>query len=277
MKTPNRGLAALFVTACVATFAHADATLTHHYEFNGNLLDSVGSVNGTASPVGDYSTLPLFDTSVPAGGSGQSLLVGHTADTRSGFSVSNAVYSAEGSVSLWLRFDLPASTGGQADYVLNQGTTWNTGIRLFVSDDNTNKLRFNVGSTQIGNYSAGLTQDVWHHVAATWNLADGSSSFYVNGVLVGSKTGIASSMFNTSAITVGNWSLSAATSSNYLLNQFNGGIDDLRFYQGTLTSQQIADLYANPPTSQIPEPGSAALLAGAGILGWACASRRRRA
>src|SRR5690606_25704697 len=39
MKTPNRGLAALFVTACVATFAHADATLTHHYEFNGNLLD----------------------------------------------------------------------------------------------------------------------------------------------------------------------------------------------------------------------------------------------
>ncbi|MDR1283679.1 MAG: LamG domain-containing protein [Opitutaceae bacterium] len=261
---------------CAAPFAQAAATLTHRYEFNGTLADSVGTTDGTASVTGDNSEAPGFDSGTPEGaiGPAQSLQVGQTADTRSGFSIDSVAYASAGSISLWLRSDLAASTNSQADYVFNQGGDWQKGIRLFLRDNNTNQLRFAVGDTTIGTYTAGVTRDTWYHVAITWDTANTSASFYVNGALVSSQTNVAEAKFAATNINVGNWSFPAVTSTSFFDNQFKGSIYDLQIYEGLLDAGQIADLYANPGTA-IPEPGSVALLLGGGLLAWSLACRSR--
>lgn len=277
MKNHQLPLLALFASVCLGSFAQADATLTHRYDFNGNVLDAVGSIDGTLSPVGANSVAPAFQSAAPAGavGPGQALQVGQTPGTRSGFTLDAAAYAAAGSISLWLRHDAAASTNSQADYVFNQGGTWNVGLRLFVRDNNTNQLRFAVGDTNVGTYSAGLTQDVWYHVAVTWDAAATSAAFYVNGTLVGGSTSIGATKFANTQLSFGNWSFPAATSTNFFENQFHGALYDLRVYDGLLTAGQIADLAANPGTA-IPEPSSFAALAGALALGAVGARRRRR-
>lgn len=282
MKT-HRILTALFASVCLAALARADATLTHRYDFNGNLDDSVGSINATGSSTGTYSTAPVFSADTPSGavGSGQSLQLGQTAGTRSGFSINSAALSSTGSISLWFQHDLAAiANDGQVDYVFNIGTgTWNHGLKLHLNNNSSN-LALRVGGADaqvvVGTHM-GVAQDAWYHVAVTWDSsASGSSaSYYINGSLVASQS-IAGSIagIGSAALSVGNWSFPAADSASFLANQFQGSVYDLQIYAGQLDAAQVA-LLAGAPGSAIPEPSSATALFGVCALGLGFLRRRR--
>ncbi|AHF92072.1 anchor protein [Opitutaceae bacterium TAV5] len=279
MTIKTRTLAVLSALVCATTLAQADATLTNRYEFNGTLNDSVGTTGAAASGTGTYSEAPGFGGGTPTGATNpsQSLQVGQTTDVRSGFTINSAAYSGTGSISLWLRSDLAATTNSQADYVFNQGGDWQKGIRLFLRDNNSNQLRFAIGDTTIGTWSAGVTQDTWYHVAVTWDTANTSAFFYVNGALIGSSTSVAASKFATTNINVGNWSFPAGTSSSYLENQFKGAIYDFQIYSGLLDAGQVAFLAVNPGLAiAVPEPGTLVLFLGSVSLAWTVACHRRR-
>lgn len=272
---PQCILAALMGVFC-ATLVSAAATLTHRYEFNGNLNDSAGSLTGVISGEGTASTAPLFGGSTPLGavGSGQSLQVGQTEGKRSGFTIDASGIPGAGSISLWVQSDLTATTGDQADYVFNQGGDWAKGIRLFFRDNNTNRLRLSVGDTAVASTAFDLVQGTWYHVAVTWDSI-GSAALYVNGTYIGGSDAVAAGKFATSPLNVGSWSFSSLTNTTTLVNQFHGSIYDFQIYDGRLAADEIALLAATPGIA-IPEPSSMALIAGGLALGATGIRRRRR-
>ncbi len=288
MNTKTRIRALLFSLICATTLAQADVTLTHRYEFNGNLNDSVGAINATASAVGTYSEAPTFGSgtgATPAGatGSSQSVHLADKTDIRSGFNIDSTALSSTGSISLWFEYDLAkAANDTQVDYIFNVNTgMWNEGLKLSFAA-NTNNLVLMVGGKNTSNGTVsttatynGVAQNTWYHAAIVWDSSATSSSvsYYINGSLVGSRA-IAGSI-TLSSLNVGNWSFPAATSTNYLTNQFQGSIYDLQIYSGQLDASQVAQLYA-APGSVIPEPATFACLLGAGLFACILACRIRR-
>ena len=83
---------------------------------------------------------------------------------------------------------------------------------------------------------SGPSLGVWTHLAATYNVATSQLSLYVNGTLAATATMTtpwdATQRF---AVGFGRW----ASADNY---QWQGGIDDVRAFQGVLSPAQVAYL-----------------------------------
>ncbi len=142
-----------------------------------------------------------------------------------------------------------------------------TGVQRIFSQDgpggygfglNGDEFRFTAYNVQDYNTTGvDLEVGVFQHVAVVFN-SDNDALFYVNGELVSTILGV-----NPANISSLGFFIGSAGGSEY----FNGVIDDVRYYTGSLTQAEIAAIIA------VPEPTSLMLL---GLAGSACLLRRRR-
>jgi len=105
--------------------------------------------------------------------------------------------------------------------------------------------------------SGDYRDDTWHHIVA--NLGAAGMGLYVDNNLIASGPGQGPIVANDSSLYFGRHR-------PYLERFFNGLIDDVRIYDGPLTSNEVATLYA-------PEPATLSLL----ILGGMALLRQRKA
>lgn len=242
----------------------SQATLTNQYRFNGDVNDSVGSSNGTATTATSFIEAPTFSTfPIAAPGYGTiNLGTNNASGLKSGFSINPSVISAaSGSISLWINPTVLATTG-DFDYIING--TLGAGPILGVTRAG---LGYKVGDqSEVG--VSGLTVGGWNHIAMTWDNAAGTTSLYLGGNLVSTTSFVANSIAP-NGLNFGNWA-PFADSSVVNENQFVGSLAKLEFYSGQLTQTQVSAL-------AIPEPSTYAML-GIGLMAgyWIVVQKSRK-
>ncbi|EIP97083.1 hypothetical protein OpiT1DRAFT_01511 [Opitutaceae bacterium TAV1] len=225
---------------CASTSAHATATLTHRYEFNGNLNDSIGTANAIAATIDGLPAALAYDAARPPEASGPvaSIQIGQAADSVSGFTIPVVALSDVGSLSFWFKADR-SNAGEGADYLLNMGGTYNKDLRISIAAGK-DRVEINVANTntQLGK----ITEDAWYHVVVTWDKTAQTANLYFNDALAKNRTWDDPARFSLAPGRVGNW----AFSPKYTNNQFKGSIYDLQVYSGQLDASEVKQLYAAP-------------------------------
>ncbi|MFZ1626983.1 MAG: LamG domain-containing protein [Candidatus Moraniibacteriota bacterium] len=79
-----------------------------------------------------------------------------------------------------------------------------------------------------------LPDTQWHHVAVTFNYSNTQLLFYVDGLLVSTKTIVANLTTNTNALNIG-----MDVNNKY----FSGSIDEVRIYNRALSVDEVSQLY----------------------------------
>lgn len=280
MKTPINQILRCGLPAAVALIGLASSTLqaqtlVHRYEFNGNVNDSVGSQNGTASTNTAFLEAPSFASIIPTGASGptQSIQFGlNDATKKSFFTASPSIIqnqASAGSVAMFINSNATTSTAFRFAFSALPAAG---GLELGQTTLSSNQtLQLDVVNTTLGVTT--LTPDTWYHVALTWQQTGGNltRTYYVDGNQVATATTTAS-LTGISTVRVGTFNI--ADDGANLANQFDGRLYDLQVYSGALSSAQVSSLYTNPGLAIIPEPSTWALLAGSFIA--LIVFRRRR-
>ena len=126
--------------------------------------------------------------------------------------------------------------GGPCGYdvcsVLSRGSSGYKGFNLSVKNGKLN-LVVNDNAESSANGRTSLKKGVWYHVAGTYNKADGNLKVYVNGVLDGSGRNQSSINYGDAKLRIGNANYGADL-------QFNGVIDEVRFFDKVLTQSEIS-------------------------------------
>lgn len=238
-------------TACAVFSLTGQAGLTHRYLFDNGTGDSVGGLNGVASVHAAWTEAPLYTVDIPEGavstGPGLSLKTGlNFGSKKSGVTLDPAVIrSASGSYSLWLKADRIDSYRTYTVAALPVAS----GPLLKPKDPSTMQAVFGVERSAI---SALFSTGVWHHVAVVWDNPSGTGSFYLDGRLIDTTRFSPNSIAPTS-VRIGGYDLTG-TSSNSLLNQFEGHFYDLQFYDHALSDAEAGALHAVPGYVLPPSP-----------------------
>ncbi|MDR1283680.1 MAG: LamG domain-containing protein [Opitutaceae bacterium] len=237
----------LLAVLCSATLVHAAATLTHRYEFSGNLNDSIGTSHAVAATIDGAPAELAYDAARPPEASGPvaSIQIGQIADGVSGFTIPVVALSNVGSLSFWFRADR-SNAGEGADYIINMGGTYNKDLRIAIAAGK-ETLEANVANTNT--LLARIVGDAWYHVAVTWDKDAQTANLYINGKLAKSRTWDEPVRFSLAPVRIGNWAFSA----KYANNQFKGSIYDLQVYAGQLDASEVKQLHAAP--GSISQPG----------------------
>lgn len=257
MKSTLHPLALLAVVAATAMSAQA-ATLINQWNFN----ETSGTTAANSVGGGVSATLMGGATFDGSGGAtlngttgtyislGGGLLSGMTSVTFEGWFSDNGANNTH-----LFSFDNGGGTGSGGTY-----------------------LRFNVGDS--GNGHGGndfiesivswgghtlngtpLANNTLNHVAVIYDPANSYEAIYVNGSLTASYTGALSALSNYATF---GGSLGRSPWSGYGDAFLNGTINQFSIYDGALSGSEVAANYAAGPV--IPEPSSALLLTGAGLL-----------
>ena len=119
-------------------------------------------------------------------------------------------------------------------------SAWSCGIRP-------GGLRFT--TTGIKDYDLNTSVPVgqWFHLAFVFD-AQNSVTFYVNGASVGTVTGNSPANPSNGQWLIGSW--------NTLVEFWDGDLDDVQIYSGSLTGPDIAFLHANPGSTVAPGGGT---------------------
>lgn len=237
----------LFVFTCSPA-----AVLTHQYTFQNNLNDVVGSCHGAGTSNATYTEAPSFAALAPAGATSltYSMRVGLNGTAKkSGLTISRTTLDlTQGSISLWVKPGNGA-IDANADYILSAlpFSSPAKGLFLYFSGSTSTLTTRIAGTGAYGQKSLSPVTN-WYHIVLTWdNYISGSNGVavtYINGQQVGTCFYSAYGLEPTSDLRIGNYDLS--NNSSYLLNQFTGHLYDLRIYEGTLTSAEVAQLYQRP-------------------------------
>ena len=208
-----------------------DACLISHWKFDersGNTaLDSVDGnpgtlVNNPAHVVGRYGSSLRFN------GVDQYVNIPDS---------DNLDLSPSFSVSLWFNpSHVLNNTTGRKDLVKKFLAYW----MIFDYPANDGRLTFvlNDGSVSVKSTMNSWPANQWYHAVATYDGA--SLKLYVNSVLEGTTATSLIPNTNTFPLQIGG--------NTEQLLWFPGSIDEVRFYACALTPQQVADLYAVPPS-----------------------------
>jgi hypothetical protein len=250
---------AIVMILSVSTTSRGAATLVHHWTFDGNALDSVGTNNGIIfgatnadgilagalqfDGINDYVRLPQL-----------------------------AVTSRQFTITAWANH---FGQGGGPDHVnvifSQRDDATGTGKSALTLVTESNVLSTRPYAAAVLRSTGSASQEItssrepyneWHHYAITVN-AD-NFIFYIDGEIVGSEPNLQWGNFTTSIdyITIGRerWS-------GYDRRFFNGLIDDVRIYDGALSTDDIHSL------AMVPAPTSL-ILALSGLVGMIVLRRR---
>ena len=246
-------LAMLGAASCFVVGSASAATLVGEWNFDNesDRLANTGSTgathDGTASGTLTYATSTLF------GGTGDALDASFASsymsidNSSTGAGYVDTFDGTSFSVSLWMK----APVGANWQIAARKGEDANWKIRQFSDGSSGGQVRVgNAGDNLLGT----AFNDGWHHVVLTVDNGTTATSYWDGNL---NKA----------------WAVSytAADASALLFGEFVGLIDEVKFYDGVLTSEQVTSLKT---TNAIPEPGSYALLAG--LAGMAFVRARRR-
>jgi len=234
------------------------ATLVHRYEFNGNVRDSVGELNGSPTPniQNDSYKLeaPTFVSDAPQGASGpmKSIQLGVNAGMlKSGFDLAAALLDrASGSLSFWLKPGGAGNADSSPDYVIYEPKIGD-GMFVAMNPGKHSDLAVRFGPEEGTTAASGVVAEgAWIHVVITWDESSGVN-LYVDGALKGNAP--FKGFPSTAGIRFGSFDFSG---DQFLDTQYAGLIYDLQAYQGALSAKDAAYLY-NHPGETLPGRSSA--------------------
>ena len=216
--------------------------LVGYWRFNNNILDSSG--NGFyGSVVGAIYTTGIFDKSLNFS---NPLSINNNIVTIP----SNNQFQQIGNVSFGYSFNVWVYplTQAQGDRIIEtEGTDYPITLIL----NGANELYFNIfnGSVQT-QVMCHINSNVWSMVTCLRDIATHKFLIYVNGVLNASGTDLTP---DSSVISSDSFRFGQTTANN---RGFNGLIDEVRFYNRTLSSSEISNLYNGYPITISNDLGS---------------------
>jgi hypothetical protein len=244
------------VLGAAITAGSAQAGLVSQWQFEFNLNDSVGPNNGTSIASIGYAP----------GVSGQALSLVGAGGVDIANPVAGGLQSASGfTVSAWIKM-VATSSGPATGSILNLRTVGGTtGFSLEETFGVADSLSLYVNTSGTTTYNqvalGGWVFNQAYYVAASFDAASHTMKLYRNGVLQASLTTATGTTMTTDP-------LSAFQIGRNIVNgsEWNGLIDDARFYNTALSDAQVAAL--------VPEPTSIlAMVAGLSLM---LRSRRSR-
>ena len=162
-------------------------------------------------------------------------------------------------ISLWLTTDVP-STGG--DYMFAMNRWW--GYKLNLQGSNflyftVYKGNSNWVTDDDGGSGSTVPLSTWVHAAVSYDNANSTVKFYLNGALVKTitdKTGPPATLTTPYNITIGNelpkakYNLGDSNDPDYYWgpDNFTGTLDDVRFYNTALTDNEVLSIYTQEKT-----------------------------
>ncbi len=165
---------------------------------------------------------------------------------------------------MWLRYD--SLTTVDYDSILSTND-WAVGTGMHC-------ILRNTGAFTVALYTGGpdeqpsqstLAPGVWHHIAWTYDAAAAESKFYINGKLDVTRAVNVPIPMTLGQSTLGAWNAFGSGYQRWL----DGGIDDVRIYNETLTAADIEALYLGPTCATYPSPDLDELdVAASALLSW---------
>jgi hypothetical protein len=239
--------------------------LVAYYGFKGNAIDAVGGYNGTiigdlistSDRYGNTSSAYYFDNAPDNWGHQSYIDLGSSIPINSDFSIN-----------MW--FSLGATQPGKSYALISKrgdDNLWASGAWQFYLHTYDPDSLVSWGGTENGImneatiYNSTYTLNEWY--MATFTRSGNNYKSYINGNLVSSFNGYV--VNNDKSITIG---AIYSGAQNYSLP---GSIDDIGFWNSSLTSTQVSQLYA---LQSVPEPSTYALF-GIGTLALVIAYRRK--
>jgi hypothetical protein len=240
-----------FSTVSATTFLIQPSSLTTkliaYYPFNGNVNDVSGNNNdgtiyGTVAATTDRLGLPNSAYSFDGA-------TGYIAIPGSAFT-----YNNDFSVSFWIR---PSATQLQYATIMEKShggaaISWSLEGNGAVNS-NTYALYYGSGGTWINPVAVALAASVWAHVVIV--KSDFTVTVYLNGAIQSSGTATAKIITTCAAnlpLILGAWNSAQTQPPAGITRYFTGSLDDLLFYNRTLSAPEVSLLFSFPqtPTSQ---------------------------
>tara|TARA_B100000287_G_C20674796_1_gene794794 strand:- start:1816 stop:4950 length:3135 start_codon:yes stop_codon:yes gene_type:complete len=209
------------------------------YQFNNNVTDTCGNNTMTATDIA-YNNRSPFGTAAVFNGSTSKLSLGDN-DTLFGssFTYSVWIYNTANNSSADHDFQtiIAKRVSGDADAPITMAFYGYN----FVTSGNRGKFYVNLQGTYFVS-SVALKQDMWMHLAYTFNASDGAMKLYINGVQDGSATFSGTQTPNNANINIG----SGYTSGTHDY-EFFGYMDQIRIFNTALSSSQVGELARGTP------------------------------
>ena len=222
--------AAAILTSTALPSVAAAATLVHHYPFDVDGTDVVGTTNLSLVNGATISSAPA-DVRI---GTGAIDLTGAS----KAVSNSGVVFGNKFSISLFTRLD---TSGGFMTFLATApGGTGSPGFKFFsrrlrqlsMAWEDTQNSESNADVLAVGQY---------HHLAAVVDKSAGTVTYYRDGILVGTFS-VATNFTDGLPFSVGDFGGAGGFTGH------EGVIDDLKIYNGLLTAGEVATLAAGIAT-----------------------------
>jgi len=234
--------------------------LVAYWKFNGNAADSSGHghdgmlksgyVGSSAAAAADGGVLPQLTTD-RFGRADMAYRFNNGALIQVPYATE--LNPPSFSISLWV--NMTANTAGSYMFSLDR---WN-GFKFNLNGTAVPFLTVSVASTIYDRDAGGgnVPANTWTHLAVSYT--DGTMKFYVNGDLLKTWTntpGAALTLSSPVDLSIGNempkqyYNLSDNSNPNYFwgASYFIGSMDDIRFYNTTLTDAEVHSIYINEKT-----------------------------
>jgi len=187
--------------------------MTHYYKFDNDLVDAVGSADGTNNGA-------TYTASGKING-------GYGFVTNDYVALPNTVINPpEGAIAMWVKFN---STSG---------------LQMCVGSDQNERFYFGQSGGDLycrldgsSDFASGtINIDTWYHLGVTWRT-DGTAEAYLNGVSAGTTTGVTFTSAVQSKINLGSY---FEGFSSFV----NGTMDEIPIWDRDVTSSEFSDLFA---------------------------------
>ncbi len=263
---------------CAITFLTglANAALTGHWQFNEGAGTTAANAANAAFPGTLSGFTPGSEWISGPPGKGTALLFDGSDDAIN-TSYTGVTGSGVRSLSAWIKY--PGPNDADLDAIFSYGSNatssrWTVRIGSGAGVDQ-NRLRLEVSGGGVYG-STNLNDDQWHHVAVVQTGTTlGTVVLYVDGVAETlAYNGSGAALAINSTVAAGQ-ELQIGGSRHSASYSWQGGIDDVRFYNHALSAAEVHELYAAPPSiasftalpGNLTAPGQTATLAWSGSAG----------
>ena len=214
--------------------------LVSHHTFDTDATDSVGSNDGTLA--GDASIDTINATNQVGAGNLSLDGTGDYVDLST--HVSAYAGLTEGTIAAWVRL---SASGENTIFGLSDDGDVSSLLKFSIDAGQLKWTNLNdAGDNVVAFSTATINDDLWHHVAVTVDAT--GNKLYIDGVQasVSYSSGAATNSQFANDITVTDEaSIGRSVQNNTVQAEFNGQIDDHRVYSRSLSSTDIAELYAD--------------------------------